>query len=163
MLHIGTKSAGAIDWGRDRNRELLEMPTCGDYTMRAHPRRRAVEDKEEPVFLRKTFEMIKACDQAISTSDRDENKGDRGNESTARVAVGGGRLACWSLTGETFIVKDSDAFASEVIPRFFKREWRLLLFVVVLIDKLAPAVTAGFDYFPPPPVTEFLAVSVKRQ
>lgn len=76
------------------------MPTCGDYTMRAQPRRRVAEDKEEPIFLRKTFEMICACD-----------------------ADEAGDLACWTQTGETFVVKDPDVFARVVIPRFFKREF----------------------------------------
>lgn len=80
------------------------MPTCGDYTMRAQPRRRAAEEKDEPIFLRKTFEMICSCD-----ADRD------------------GDLACWTPSGETFVVKDCDVFARVVIPKFFKREsvrWR---------------------------------------
>lgn len=72
------------------------MPTCGDYTMRAQPRRRVSEDKEEPIFLRKTFEMI--------SEDNNNN------------------LACWTENGETFVVKDPDVFAQVVIPRFFKRE-----------------------------------------
>ena len=79
------------------------MPTsqCGDYTMRAQPRRRAEElvgKGQEPVFLRKTFEMICACDA-------DETD-----------------LACWTANGETFVVKNPDMFSSVVIPRFFKRE-----------------------------------------
>ncbi|CAN0343866.1 unnamed protein product, partial [Laminaria digitata] len=76
------------------------MPTCGDYTMRAQPRRRVAEDKEEPIFLRKTFEMICACD-----------------------ADQAGDLACWTQAGETFVVKDPDVFARVVIPKFFKREF----------------------------------------
>lgn len=75
------------------------MPTCGDYTMRAQPRRRVADEKEEPIFLRKTFEMICSCDS-------DET----------------GDLACWTQNGETFVVKDPDLFAQEVIPKFFKRE-----------------------------------------
>ncbi|CAM9923043.1 unnamed protein product, partial [Scytosiphon promiscuus] len=74
------------------------MPTCGDYTMRAQPRRRAEESgsQQEPIFLRKTFEMICACDS-------DETD-----------------LACWTKKGETFVVKNPDVFSSVVIPRFFK-------------------------------------------
>lgn len=75
------------------------MPNFGDYTMRAQPRRRVSDEKEEPVFLRKTFEMICSCD-----ADRTAN------------------LACWSPGGETFIIKDCNVFAQDVIPRFFKRE-----------------------------------------
>lgn len=75
---------------------------CADYTMRAQPRRRAedlVGKGQEPVFLRKTFEMICACDA-------DETD-----------------LACWTANGETFVVKNPDMFSSVVIPRFFKREF----------------------------------------
>lgn len=80
------------------------MPTCGDYTMRTQPRRRVSEgnggtNKEEPIFLRKTFEMICSCD-----SDRTCD------------------LACWTQNGETFVVKDPDVFSQVVIPKFFKRE-----------------------------------------
>lgn len=74
------------------------MPTCGDYTTRAQPRRRAEMTAQEPIFLRKTFEMVSACTKSE------------------------GDLACWSPTGETFIVKHPDAFSSIVIPKFFKRE-----------------------------------------
>ncbi|CAN0458735.1 unnamed protein product [Ectocarpus sp. 12 AP-2014] len=73
------------------------MPTCGEYTTRAQPRRRAEMAAQEPIFLRKTFEMVSAC----SKSD-------------------GENLACWSPTGETFIVKHPDAFSSVIIPKFFK-------------------------------------------
>ncbi|CAM9697498.1 unnamed protein product [Ectocarpus fasciculatus] len=73
------------------------MPTCGDYTTRAQPRRRAEMAAQEPIFLRKTFEMVSAC-----TKSEGEN------------------LACWSPTGETFIVKHPDTFSSVVIPKFFK-------------------------------------------
>lgn len=76
-----------------------QMPTCGEYTMRAQPRRRAEDIKgQEPVFLRKTFKMICACDA-------DEPD-----------------LACWTTKGETFVVKNPDVFSNVVIPRFFKRE-----------------------------------------
>ncbi|CAM9311644.1 unnamed protein product [Choristocarpus tenellus] len=68
------------------------MPTCGDYTMRAPPRRRK-EDREEPIFLRKTYEMINTCNPAY---------------------------ACWSARGDTFTIKDPDAFAENEIPKFFK-------------------------------------------
>lgn len=75
------------------------MPTCGEYTMRAQPRRRAEDIKgQEPVFLAKTFKMITAC--AADEPD----------------------LACWTPKGETFVVKNPDVFSNVVIPRFFKRE-----------------------------------------
>jgi len=48
---------------------------------------------ECPIFLRKTYLMVDSCDPAIAT---------------------------WSEDGETFIVKDPDAFATKVIPQFFK-------------------------------------------
>lgn len=116
------------------------MPTCGDYTMRAQPRRRAVEDKEEPVFLRKTYDMICACDRELLDKENEQNEkaeqagGNRGGRrggaasggKKAAPDIGGGRLACWSAKGETFIVKDPVLFSSDVIPRFFKREFFLL-------------------------------------
>lgn len=46
-----------------------------------------------PVFLRKTYHMIDTCNPAI---------------------------ASWSEEGDTFVVKDIDKFASEIIPQFFK-------------------------------------------
>eukprot|EP00611_Tribonema_gayanum_P025718 TRINITY_DN5941_c0_g1_i1.p1 TRINITY_DN5941_c0_g1~~TRINITY_DN5941_c0_g1_i1.p1 ORF type:complete len:495 (+),score=225.05 TRINITY_DN5941_c0_g1_i1:211-1695(+) len=72
------------------------MPTTsGEYTMRAQPRRRkeSASRGDEPVFLRKTYDMINSCDQT---------------------------LAGWSAKGDTFVIKDPDRFAAEVIPTFFK-------------------------------------------
>ncbi|KAG7349310.1 HSF-type DNA-binding protein [Nitzschia inconspicua] len=46
-----------------------------------------------PIFLRKTYEMINTCDPEIAT---------------------------WSEDGMSFVVKDPDTFASEVIGLFFK-------------------------------------------
>lgn len=63
--------------------------------MRAQPRRRK-DVKDEPIFLRKTYEMINTCE--------DEH-------------------AAWNAAGDTFVIKDPDLFANEVIPRFFKREF----------------------------------------
>lgn len=65
------------------------------YTMRAQPRRRK-EVKDEPIFLRKTYEMINSCEDVH---------------------------AAWTAAGDTFVIKDPDTFANEVIPRFFKREF----------------------------------------
>mmetsp|Transcript_15597 Transcript_15597/g.24200 ORF Transcript_15597/g.24200 Transcript_15597/m.24200 type:complete len:398 (+) Transcript_15597:101-1294(+) len=48
---------------------------------------------EVPVFLKKTYHMIDTCDPTIAT---------------------------WSSDGRTFVVKDTDIFASEIIPQFFK-------------------------------------------
>lgn len=62
--------------------------------MRAQPRRRK-EVKDEPIFLRKTYEMINSCEDVH---------------------------AAWTAAGDTFVIKDPDTFANEVIPRFFKRE-----------------------------------------
>lgn len=73
------------------------MPAEGGYTMRAQPRRRK-DVKDEPIFLRKTYEMINSCED---------------------------RHAAWSTGGDTFVIKDPDLFANEVIPRFFKREIKL--------------------------------------
>jgi HSF-type DNA-binding len=71
------------------------MPIKGEYTMRAQPRRRkeSTSKGDEPIFLRKTFDLISSCDSS---------------------------LAGWSRSGETFIIKDPERFASEVIPVFFK-------------------------------------------
>jgi len=48
---------------------------------------------EIPVFLKKTYHMIDSCDPTIAT---------------------------WSNDGRTFLVKDPEVFASDVIPQFFK-------------------------------------------
>jgi len=48
---------------------------------------------EVPVFLKKTYHMIDTCDPTIAT---------------------------WSSDGRTFVVKDIDIFAAEIIPQFFK-------------------------------------------
>jgi hypothetical protein len=48
---------------------------------------------EVPVFLKKTYHMIDSCDPTIAT---------------------------WSSDGRLFVVKDTDIFASEIIPQFFK-------------------------------------------
>jgi len=48
---------------------------------------------ESPIFLRKTYHMIDTCDPSIAT---------------------------WSEDGETFVVKDTEKFAAEIIPQFFK-------------------------------------------
>jgi len=48
---------------------------------------------EIPVFLKKTYHMIDSCDPTIAT---------------------------WSNDGRTFLVKDPEVFASDIIPQFFK-------------------------------------------
>jgi hypothetical protein len=48
---------------------------------------------EIPVFLKKTYHMIDSCDPTIAT---------------------------WSSDGRTFLVKDPEVFASDIIPQFFK-------------------------------------------
>ncbi|CAN0066694.1 unnamed protein product, partial [Phaeothamnion confervicola] len=68
------------------------MPMSEGYTMRAPPRRRR-DTKDEPVFLRKTYDMVDSCEPHI---------------------------ACWGRHGNTFVIKDPEAFANVVIPRFFK-------------------------------------------
>ena len=60
--------------------------------MRAQPRRRK-DTTDQPLFLKKTFNMINACRSDV---------------------------ACWSKDGETFLVKEAKIFADEVIPKFFK-------------------------------------------
>jgi len=54
---------------------------------------RRSETTEIPIFLKKTYHMIDSCDPAVAT---------------------------WSNSGDAFVVKDPDIFASTVIPRFFK-------------------------------------------
>jgi len=51
------------------------------------------ESPEAPIFLRKTYHMIDTCDA---------------------------KIAGWSEDGDTFVVKDPEIFASEIIPQFFK-------------------------------------------
>eukprot|EP00554_Chaetoceros_debilis_P008487 CAMPEP_0194104370 /NCGR_PEP_ID=MMETSP0150-20130528/4716_1 /TAXON_ID=122233 /ORGANISM="Chaetoceros debilis, Strain MM31A-1" /LENGTH=488 /DNA_ID=CAMNT_0038791879 /DNA_START=105 /DNA_END=1574 /DNA_ORIENTATION=- len=48
---------------------------------------------DSPIFLQKTYHMIDSCDASIAT---------------------------WSEDGSTFVVKDPDIFAKQVIPQFFK-------------------------------------------
>lgn len=48
---------------------------------------------EIPVFLKKTYHMIDSCDPSVAT---------------------------WSPDGRTFLVKDPEVFASDIIPQFFK-------------------------------------------
>jgi hypothetical protein len=48
---------------------------------------------EVPIFLKKTYHMVAACDPEI---------------------------ASWSNDGNTFVIKDPELFASEVIPSYFK-------------------------------------------
>lgn len=50
------------------------------------------EGKEQPIFLRKTYQMLETCPSHI---------------------------ACWADSGESFFIKDPDAFAQKVIPQFF--------------------------------------------
>jgi len=53
----------------------------------------SAKKEDVPVFLMKTFHMINSCNKEIAT---------------------------WSEDGLTFIIKDPDTFASDVIPQFFK-------------------------------------------
>jgi len=55
--------------------------------------RKSLSSHECPIFLRKTYCMVDSCNPTI---------------------------ASWSEDGETFIVKDSDRFAAEIIPQYFK-------------------------------------------
>ena len=47
---------------------------------------------QQPLFLRKTYQMLETCPQGI---------------------------ACWSEGGDSFMIKDPDRFAAEVIPQYF--------------------------------------------
>mmetsp|Transcript_24371 Transcript_24371/g.36156 ORF Transcript_24371/g.36156 Transcript_24371/m.36156 type:complete len:405 (+) Transcript_24371:216-1430(+) len=53
----------------------------------------AEEDEKVPIFLRKTYHMIDTCDTNISG---------------------------WTEDGLSFVVKDPEKFASEIIPQFFR-------------------------------------------
>lgn len=55
-----------------------------------------IRKDEVPVFLRKTWELINQC-----------------NETSPEIA-------CWSADGRSFLVKDQEAFASSIIPRYFR-------------------------------------------
>ena len=65
------------------------------YEVRALPRKRKEieEDDQQPLFLRKVFSMISTCPPEIGA---------------------------WSDHGETFVIKDSDRFSTEIIPTAFK-------------------------------------------
>lgn len=52
-----------------------------------------LRNDDVPVFLKKTYHMVDTCDPNI---------------------------AIWSESGDAFVVKDPDKFASDVIPQFFK-------------------------------------------
>jgi len=63
---------------------------------KAHKKKKSTKGKtgpDCPIFLRKTYHMIDTCDPAI---------------------------ASWSEEGDTFVVKDTEKFASDIIPQFFK-------------------------------------------
>lgn len=51
------------------------------------------EDEKVPIFLRKTYHMIDTCDT---------------------------KVAAWSEDGLSFVVKDPEKFAAEIIPQFFR-------------------------------------------
>mmetsp|Transcript_30093 Transcript_30093/g.39620 ORF Transcript_30093/g.39620 Transcript_30093/m.39620 type:complete len:465 (+) Transcript_30093:54-1448(+) len=59
---------------------------------RSLPRRRK-EANDEPIFIRKTYEMISACDINV---------------------------ACWTDDGKSFFVKNPDRMATDIIPQYFK-------------------------------------------
>jgi len=48
--------------------------------------------REQPLFLRKTYQMLESCPNAI---------------------------AAWSAKGDSFLIKDPDRFAQMVIPQYF--------------------------------------------
>jgi len=48
--------------------------------------------REQPLFLRKTYQMLESCPTAI---------------------------AAWSAKGDSFLIKDPDRFAQTVIPQYF--------------------------------------------
>lgn len=44
------------------------------YDMRAQPRRRAKEENEQPLFLKKAFNMIDTCPDHLGRSDTTQSK-----------------------------------------------------------------------------------------
>lgn len=72
----------------------MESSDSKSASVRAAPRRARKDPNEAPVFLQKTYQMI----------------------DTAPTEV-----ASWSAEGDTFIVKDMEAFAN-LLPRFFKHK-----------------------------------------
>lgn len=74
------------------NKPLVRTNTLTGSTNRC--RGKIKKGKEEaPIFLRKTYAMISTCDPSY---------------------------ACWSDNGETFLVKNPEVFARDIIPQFFK-------------------------------------------
>eukprot|EP01039_Chlorochromonas_danica_P002245 gene2245-2459_t len=73
----------------------MAQKSVGKYDVRAPPRRRqkGSDIDEQPVFLRKAYEMISTC-----------------------PAEYGG----WSESGDTVIIKDAKAFSEKVIPTAYK-------------------------------------------
>lgn len=55
----------------------------------------ALDNTDQPLFLRKTFSMISTCDTNV---------------------------AGWTTSGASFVVKDTEIFASTIIPQFFKHK-----------------------------------------
>lgn len=68
-------------------------PLTAVGTVRAAPRKAKKATTEAAVFIKNTFDMVNS-------------------------AVGD--IACWSDTGDTFLVKDEKRFQAELLPRFFK-------------------------------------------
>lgn len=60
---------------------------------RNQPRKRKESNDDQPLFLKKAFVMISTCPPDI---------------------------ACWAEDGKSFIVKDSERLAAEIIPTVYK-------------------------------------------
>ena len=91
------------------------------YDMRAQPRRRAKEENEQPLFLKKAFNMIDTCPDHLGTSDPI-----RAESMTIQLSISS-RLSHfssggWSANGDTFIVKDIKKFSDQIIPTVFKHK-----------------------------------------
>jgi len=64
------------------------------HEFRALPRRRKGDNEEKPtLFLQKAFSLVESCPVDI---------------------------ACWSKVGDTFVIKNTDKFSKEIIPKWYK-------------------------------------------
>jgi len=75
----------------------VDTTTVNTTTARISSHDNMMKKKKEaadcPIFLRKTYHMIDSCDESIGS---------------------------WAEDGETFVIKNTDRFARDIIPQFFK-------------------------------------------
>jgi len=80
---------------QQQHKQSTKVPTIkkGNKKMARSTTTKRKDAENAPIFLRKTYHMIDTCDQNVAT---------------------------WSEDGSTFVVKDPEKFATEIIPQFFK-------------------------------------------